>query len=56
MLRPADTKLFKNRDADSLAQVIAGVKDNGQNETKETPDAADSIASYVSYYSDNVYN
>ena len=54
--RPADTKLFKNRDADSLAQVIAGVKGNGQNETKETPDAADSIASYVSYYSDNVYN
>jgi glycosyltransferase involved in cell wall biosynthesis len=56
VLRPGGTKLFRTRDAGSLAQVIAGVTRDGQNSRATATDAADSIKSYITYYCNNVYD
>lgn len=54
--RPRHTILFKNRDADSLAQTIADFKMRGQNNTETSPETVDSIAYYKAYYNNNIYN
>jgi glycosyltransferase involved in cell wall biosynthesis len=56
VIRPEGTKLFKNRDAGSLAQVIAAVIGAGENDAETAENAADSLKSYITYYRNNVYN
>lgn len=56
VIRPEGTNLFKTRDAGSLAQVIAGVIQGGQNNSGEVVDPASSLKSYITYYNNNVYN
>jgi glycosyltransferase involved in cell wall biosynthesis len=56
VIRPKDTKLFKTRDADSLAQVIGDIIRNGQNNPIGETDLASNLKLYVTYYSNNVYN
>lgn len=56
VLRPADTKLFKTRDAVSLASVIEAVIRDGQNKAEDADHTADSHKSYLTYYRNNVYN
>jgi glycosyltransferase involved in cell wall biosynthesis len=56
VLRPAGTKLFKTRDAGSLAQVIAEVIQDSQNSPVAASDGGGSFKSYITYYHNNVYN
>lgn len=56
VIRPVGTKLFKTRDAGSLAQAIADVIRAGQNNPELTADTETSLKSYVEYYKNNVYN
>jgi glycosyltransferase involved in cell wall biosynthesis len=56
VIRPKDTKLFKTRDADSLAQVIGDIIRNGQNNPIVATDVASNLKLYITYYSNNVYN
>ncbi|MEP7254683.1 MAG: glycosyltransferase [Ferruginibacter sp.] len=56
VIRPAGTKLFKTRDAGSLAQEIADVIRTSQNKPELAADTVISLKSYVEYYINNFYH
>lgn len=53
--RPANTKLFRNRNSDSLAQVIADAKNHDPENTGRVSDASGSVTAYLQFYTDNIY-
>lgn len=56
VIRPAGTKLFKTRDAGSLARAIGDATGSGQNDVQTANDAGTSRGSYIEYYSNHIYN
>ena len=53
VIRPVGTKLFKTRDADSLAQAIA--ETIGKDEKSPVEEESSNLRSYIDYYKSNVY-
>ena len=53
VIRPEGTKLFKTRDAESLAQAIAGVLNEDQQSVMDNQRSG--VTYYLEYYKNNVY-
>lgn len=56
VMRPAGTRLFKTRDAGSLARAITDAKTGNTGNDGGMNDQAKDIASYTAYYCNNIYN